>query len=395
MELFFACEGHFRKNAQNEYYSLSEGFTNRLWDRYLSVFDRICIIARVKEDAHYVGQEVLRADNSMVSFIDLPDYVGPLQYLKARRKIKRILKEEISVGRAYLCRLPGEIGGMVISTLNRLHIPYACEVVGDPWDVFAPDGVQHPLRTFFRYSGKWKLKKQVAGASCVLYVTKRALQNRYPCSTEVFSTNASNVLLQKNKFAKEAKQLKEKEQYQLISIGSLEQMYKSPDVVIKALHILKKQGINCHLSWLGDGAYKNEMIALANFFDVSDRIRFYGNVPANEVIQQLRSSDIFLLVSKTEGLPRAMIEAMAQGLPCIGSNVGGIPELLDASVIVPKGDVEALAERITYMITHLSFTNQQAKRNLQEATSYENDLLDLKRNHFYNEIVKMVKNREL
>ena len=85
-----------------------------------------------------------------------------------------------------------------------------------------------------------------------------------------------------------------------------------------------------------------------------------------------------------------MIEAMAQGLPCIGSDAGGIPELLDASVIVPKGDAEALAGKIAYMITHLSFTNQQAERNLREAANYENGLLDLKRKRFYKEIVQQV-----
>ena len=42
------------------------------------------------------------------------------------------------------------------------------------------------------------------------------------------------------------------------------------------------------------------------------------------------------------------------------------------------------------MITHLSFTNQQAERNLREAANYENGLLDLKRNRFYKEIVQQV-----
>ncbi len=395
MDLVFACEGHFKKNAQGEYFSLNGGFTNRLWDRYLSVFTKIWVIARVKEDNNYIGKEVLRADNPKVSFIDLPNYVGPLQFLQIRSKIMRIINDEIIAGRAYLCRLPGEIGGMVISALNQRHIPYGCEVVGDPWDVFAPDGVQHPLRIFFRYIGKWKLKKQVMGASCVLYVTKFALQRRYPCSKDAFTTNVSDVYLANNDFANEAKQMREKEQYQLISIGSLEQMYKSPDVVIKALSILKGKGIKCNLSWLGDGRYKEQMKCLAKELNVERNIHFHGNVPADEVKRQLQASDVFLLVSKTEGLPRAMIEAMAQGMPCIGSNVGGIPELLEASVIVPKGNAEALAEKIAYMITNLTFANQQAKRNLQKAANYENSLLSLQREHFYKVMVRMAHNRVL
>lgn len=83
-----------------------------------------------------------------------------------------------------------------------------------------------------------------------------------------------------------------------------------------------------------------------------------------------------------------MIEAMAQGMPCIGSKVGGIPELLEDTALVPKGDAEALAEKVSYMLTHLSFTNQQAKRNWLEAANYENSLLDLKRKEFYNAIIQ-------
>lgn len=394
MDLVFACEGHFVKNAQGEYYSVNGGFTNGLWNRYLTVFSHVRILARVRKDANYKGKEVLRADNPYVTFGDLPDYVGPVQYMKVKRKIKRIFNQEIIEGKAYLCRLPGEIGGMAISVMKQRNIPYACEVVGDPWDVFAPDGVQHPLRPFFRYWGRRNLKRQVVGALCVLYVTKHALQRRYPCSDKAFSTNASNVLLAKKYIVNKAKKLEVKDMYHLISVGSLEQMYKSPDVVIKALRILKTRGLNCRLSWLGDGKYKEEIIALADSLDIADRICFHGNVPASEVIRQLREADIFLLVSKTEGLPRAMVEAMAQGLPCIGSDVGGIPELLDPSVIVPKGNIEALADKIEYIITHLDYTHRQAERNLRESAEYENSLLDARRHRFYNEIVRILTNRE-
>ena len=390
MELVFACEGHFVKNAQGKYYSVNGGFTNLLWNRYLSVFSHILVIARVKVEAAYHAKEALRADNEQVSFVELPDYVGPVQYLKVKSRIKHLIKTEIVPGRAYLCRLPGIIGGEVISVLKRREISYACEVVGDPWEVFGPDGVRHPLRIVLRHRGRRSLRRQVAAASSVLYVTKQSLQNRYPCSEGVFSTDVSDVLLLKENIASYAKKLENKGEYRLISVGSLGQMYKSPDVVIRALAILKKQGIRCHLSWLGDGKYKEEMKGLAESLGVADEICFCGNVPAAEVVRHLRESDIFLLVSKTEGLPRAMVEAMAQGLPCIGSNVGGSPELFHSSAIVPKGDTEALADKIMYMITHVDYTNQQAERNLAESFKYENSLLDERRVRFYNNIVNQV-----
>ena len=74
---------------------------------------------------------------------------------------------------------------------------------------------------------------------------------------------------------------------------------------------------------------------------------FLGQLPAGEMVRaQLDKADLFILPSKTEGLPRALVEAMARALPCIGTTVGGIPELLPSEDLVPPGDVKALAETI-------------------------------------------------
>jgi len=97
---------------------------------------------------------------------------------------------------------------------------------------------------------------------------------------------------------------------------------------------------------------------------------------------------LFLLVSRTEGLPRALIEAMARGLPCITSRVGGMPELLDNSALVPANDVNALAEKIREFIETPGLAQEQAKRNLAVAREYTDDFLAEKRRIFYSEIIK-------
>ena len=60
------------------------------------------------------------------------------------------------------------------------------------------------------------------------------------------------------------------------------------------------------------------------------------------VTEQLDAADVFVLPSRQEGLPRAMIEAMARSLPCVGSDVGGISELIP-DWVVPPNDPQALA----------------------------------------------------
>lgn len=383
MELVFACEGHFVKNAQGEYYSENGGFTNQLWNRYLFIFSHILVIARVKVEASYYAKEALRADNEKVSFVDLPDYVGPMQYLKARRRIKQLIKKEMVPGRAYLCRLPGTIGGEVISVLKRREMPYGVEVVGDPWDVFAPGAFKHPLRMVLRYQGYWGLKKGVKYAMAVLYVTKEQLQKRYPALEARWIGNASNVMIKSESVPPQAHVLRKKERYELISVGSLAQMYKAPDVVIQALVLLKERGVNVHVTWLGDGVYKENMQEYAHSLGVGDMITFAGAVSMETVAEYLRASDIFILVSRTEGLPRALIEAMAEGLPCVATNVGGIPELLEDAMLIPKNDAKALADKVAYLLRDIEEANRQAEVNYLQAKDYYDVVLQKRRNDFY------------
>ena len=60
MDLVFVCEGHFIKDATGRYYCVNTGFTNQLWKRYLAVFNCIRVLARVKIDLNYQGEEALR-----------------------------------------------------------------------------------------------------------------------------------------------------------------------------------------------------------------------------------------------------------------------------------------------------------------------------------------------
>lgn len=388
MKLFFSCESRFVKK-HGQIYSINGGFTTALFSRYLEVYDEVVVIARVLSDDNYLVNSNWLVSNDRVSFVELPYYIGPLQYLMKRERSKKIISDSISKDSSYICRLPGQIGSMVIQNLLSKGIKYGIEVVGDPWGVFAPAAVRHPLRVYFRYSGLYKLKRLVKKASAALYVTEKSLQGRYPVAKNCFSTFASNVQINKENLPSKAHVWTNKAKFNLISVGSLAQMYKAPDIVIKALKVLMDRNFFLHLTWLGDGKYRKDMEDLASSLGVSDMISFLGNVTAEEVREKLLSSDIFLLVSRTEGLPRAVVEAMAMGLPCIGSNVGGIPELLNESSIVPKGDVIALADKIEEFINKEEFYNNESIRNFEEAKKFYSDVLRDKRIEFYKKVKQL------
>lgn len=391
MDLIFCSESRFIRQSNKRVYSLYGGITLNILQRYLSCFTHVYIVARVLHSDDVAVNNNYEINHERVSFIDLPYYVGPLQYLRVKGRIKKILANNIREHCAYICRVPGQIGTMVVAELKRKHLPFGVEVVGDPLDVFAPGAVKHPLRFFFRYSSYWNLKRIVRNANAVLYVTEHQLQKRYPANLNAFQITASNVQIIPEKLPLSIKKIQPKTVFKLLAIGSLEQMYKAPDIVLQAIAMLKKRGIYCQLTWLGGGHYKSDMENLARKLEISDVCMFIGSVPKEEVFHQLTLADIFLMVSRTEGLPRALIEAMACGMPCIGSDVGGIPELLESEVLIPKGNAEALCDKIDYMVNHIDFMNAQAKRNYDEAQKYYESVLQEKRKTFYKYLMSIRK----
>ena len=385
MDLVFCTEARFVRRSSGVVYSIDGGLTNSLWERYLRKFGHVYVMARVLLDDDYPINDKYLASNERVSFIDLPYYVGPIQYLKVRRKLNKIVAANLMSGCVYICRVPGEIGTLMARHLKKNGMPYGVEVVGDPWDVFAPGAVRHPLRVYFRYRGTHDLKQTVAQANAALYVTEYQLQKRYPISNSVFSISASNVQICSCNLPSSGKKLYKKKEYNLLSVGSLEQMYKAPDVVLQALALLKTRGVNCKLTWLGEGKHKEAMRKLASTLHISN------NVSRDEVDETLGNTDLFLLVSRTEGLPRALIEAMAMGLPCIGTQVGGIPELLDEQVLIPVDDSQALTDKIEFLLNHIEAIDKQASRNYEFAKKYYDSILQQKRESFYQYLISIVK----
>jgi glycosyltransferase involved in cell wall biosynthesis len=170
----------------------------------------------------------------------------------------------------------------------------------------------------------------------------------------------------------------------LIAVGSLAQLYKAPDILIDAVGLCLRAGLELNLVLVGEGKHRAELEARARAQGLSERVRFLGQLPAGKAVRaQLDQADLFVLPSKTEGVPKAMIEAMARGLPCIGSTVGGIPELLPPEDMVPPGDAVALAAKIRAVLTDPERMARMSARNLEKAQEYCEEILRQRRIAFY------------
>ncbi|UCF16529.1 MAG: glycosyltransferase, partial [Phycisphaerales bacterium] len=114
--------------------------------------------------------------------------------------------------------------------------------------------------------------------------------------------------------------------------------------LIEAFSIVKEKIPSAELVLLGNGPCREELEEQASKSPFCDSIRFLGH--RDNIEQLYQAMDVFVLSSVAEGMPRAILEAMAAGIPCIATQVGGIPEILtsrDVGRMVPSRDASALA----------------------------------------------------
>ncbi len=357
-------------------------FPYSFWKRYSEVFDNVRVLARV-QPVESVPSDWKSADGEGVSFIWIPYYIGPWQYLLRSRQVKHTVRNAVASKDAVILRVSSQIATCLQPYLYKKGHPYAVEVVADPYDVFAPGSIKHPLRPYFRWTSWSQLKQECAKAVAAAYVTKDALQRRYPCPNH--QAGISDVVLPEWAIVNQPRsKLKEKRTLNLIFVGTLAQLYKAPDILISAVDKCVEKGLDIKLTIVGDGQYRKELEAQAARLIDKDRVCFLGQLPSGDAVRtELDRADLFILPSHQEGLPRAMVEAMARGLPCIGSTVGGIPELLSSEDMVLPNDAIGLASKICEIVTDPERMNQMSIRNLETAKGYTDEKLHGLRNGFY------------
>ena len=121
--------------------------------------------------------------------------------------------------------------------------------------------------------------------------------------------------------------------------------------LLDAARILLRQGANVKVLVVGDGSIRQDLLAQAGNLGVGERVVFLGHREDTDVL--LQALDIFVLPSLSEGIPMALLEAMAASRPIVASRVGGIPEIIEDGVegyLVEPMDVNNLAERCRRLI---------------------------------------------
>lgn len=135
--------------------------------------------------------------------------------------------------------------------------------------------------------------------------------------------------------------------------------FKGHLYLVRACRLLKERGISFRCLIIGDGDLRSEIEAEIAGLQLDEEVEITGSLAAGEVLAHLSEADVFVLpaivdaMNKRDGIPVALMEAMAMGLPVISTQVSGIPELVEnrrSGLLVREKDAEALADAIEEIV---------------------------------------------
>ena len=375
MEMVFVYEDKIAQDADGNYYTGS-AFSQEVFDRYLQHFDHITLLMRradVKPDDYETLSRMNRLDTSVIDVVILPDLNASIRSFlspKLRREFKHAVRSNITSDRAVIIRAPSRSGTIAADFCHKNDKPYLAEAVGCPWDSLW----NHSLRGKVLAPGEWlNFRRTMRNADYAVYVTSNFLQNRYP--TKGKTAAISDVELQPMEEAVLKKRLQRIDSHsgklKLATAAAVNAAYKGQQFVIEALAKLKIQGNSSFEYHLAGGGDPSALQALAKQLDVSDQVFFEGSLPHDAMFEWLDSMDLYIQPSLQEGLPRAVVEAMSRGLPCVGARTGGIPELLGEDCIFPQKDVNAIATVLCALKTE--DMKGMAKRNFEHAKQFQKE----------------------
>lgn len=369
--------GHQFIKKDEEYYT-SGSLNNNLFKRYIDIFENVSVFANQKiadeNDKRYIN-----SNNKVtnVNLILMNKKNNIFEILKNRNEIKEYISKENYI----VIRIPSFYGFLAVYYSKKMGKSYLIELVGCPWDAYWNHSIKGKIIAPFMWTAT---KLSIMNSPYVLYVTSNFLQMRYP--TKGLSVGCSDVALPnldeqilKNRLDK-IYNMQSIMSTVIGTIGVVDIKYKGQEYVIEAISKLNKEGYHFEYHIVGGGD-SNYLRSVAKKYNVVDQVKFHGSLPHEEIFKWLDTIDIYIQPSMTEGLPRALVEAMSRGCPSIGSNVGGIPELVSSEFIFKAKDVNDLLEKLIKMNKENML--KEAEKNFNKAKEFDKHLLNKKRIEFY------------
>lgn len=165
---------------------------------------------------------------------------------------------------------------------------------------------------------------------------------------------------------------------------------KGVKYLLKSLKIVINSEPNARLQLVGYGPEENDLKKCIEIYNIKGHVILAGKQPHDMIPDYMRSSDILVLPSLTEGFPNVILEAMKFGLPIVATDVGGVPEIIidekNGLLVEPKNP-EKMAEAILRLLNDAHLRQEISKNNLARIKSFCWEDVIVRVENMYNSIL--------
>ena len=161
----------------------------------------------------------------------------------------------------------------------------------------------------------------------------------------------------------------------ILTVGRLEKV-KGITLLIDAMVMVKEQFPETKLIIIGEGGERGELEKQVEELGLTDRVMFNGILSNGEVRAWMKNARCFVLPTYSESFGMVFLEAMYEGTPVIGTEVGGVPELVvngETGFIVPPGDPEKLGDSICVILGDMKLRDRMSLNAKERAKEFSWD----------------------
>jgi len=382
MKVLFVHDGPILSNKnKDEFYGVH--YDDNIVNRYVYFGDVVTFLMRNQIISEHEKKKYSKITHKAFNLIEIPNFKS-IKSLHKKAVAKKIIYNAVIENDIIIVRLPSAAGVIAKKIAEKYNKPVLVEVVACVYDALWNYDWRGKLLANFK---KNSYQKTIKKSTHVVYVTKDYLQNVYP--TEGKNTNCSNVVLNQqedNIIQKRLNKINSKSNSELLvlcTVAAVDVEYKGQSNVIKAVALLKEQNILVKYKIVGQGN-PIKLQLLIKKLKVEHLIEIVGPLKHDKIFSYLDDIDVYIQPSKTEGLPRAVVEALSRACPAIGSNVGGIPELIQKDLLFNPNSVSEIMH-IIKKIKYKSIQISTAEENFLKAREYRLEAIESRRIEFYNQ----------
>lgn len=381
--VLFAHDGPLFKDDQGEFYGLQ--YNNKLVERYSILGEKVSFIIRFADMPEASGRYSV-IDNPAFNAIRFPNLKSLKSRIFEKHNAEKIMKDAVLGHDIIIARLPSSAGSMAVKYALKFKKPLMVEFVACGWDAYWNYSWKGRLvAPYFFVKQRLRMQK----VPYVIYVTNNFLQGRYPTKGKHLGISDVELPMQDATILEQRiKKIKSRNPASPLIIGTLAAIdvpYKGQADVIRAISELKKRGIEVHYHLVGQGD-PSSLQSLITKLGLSEQVFIKGSLTHDKVFAFLDQMDVYIQPSKVEGLPRSVIEAMSRGCTVLGSNVGGIPELIQPQLAFKVGNIKDIAHKIEGLTEQILLDG--AGFSIKGASAYSKETLEIKRKKFYEEFLR-------